>query len=162
MSIFIPIAIEIGFNSRTNTVREPDDGEIASFSEVMITKNISSEQTFVLDLEVTPQGCVTPVTPSATSRSDNVTLKDFDLLTATSDVMFLPQQQTIPINVVVYGDNRLEGRECFSIAISNSSLTASFSLGSVMTTIIFISDNGKWGIMKLKNPMTSHLCQQTR
>ena len=127
----------------------------------MITKSIPSEQTFVFDLWMS-RGCETPVIPPATSRSENDILKDFDLLTATRDVMFLPQQQTIPINVVVYGDNRLEGRECFGIAIFNRDPAQSFSLGLATSTFIFIADRGKWGIMKLNNSMISHLCQQTR
>ena len=139
MGVF-SIAIEIGFYSCLNTVQEPDNGEITPFSDVMITKSIPSEQTFVFDLRMSVQ-CGNLFTPYATSRSENETLKDFDLLTATRDVMFLPQQQTIPIDMVIYGDNRLEGTECFGIAIFSNNLIPSFFPGSEIQ--ISIKDNGK-------------------
>lgn len=141
--------IEIGFKSRSITVEEPADSEIILSNQTIIIKDRPSEQTFIFDLE-TIGFCLQPSVAFATLRRDPANQDgDYDVVTATSNLIFPPELQTITVDIAIFGDNRIEGRECFCFDIRNTFGPLFRTNFFEQNQVVFIADNSTLNNKKL-------------
>ena len=149
-NIDVLLDIEIGFTQETLHVDEPENGRTVIINEILLQKNRQTEQTFVLHLGIS-NGCFDGA--PARQLTDENTQSDADFAITTNGILFPPDMQTLPIIVTLFGDNRIEGLECFQISASaGSTIGPFFSLPSYnsdafQTVQVYIQDSGEHSLV---------------
>ena len=140
--------LAIGFTDFALSVDEPDDGsgETEIFNGTVLAKSIQSEQTYILQISTTPRCNDSADNTFATFRTESGNEDaDLEILTTLNGLLFPPEVQTLPILVALFGDDRIEGQECYDFQLfPDVTIGPSFSPFMLFQEqTVFIRDNGE-------------------
>lgn len=113
-------------------MEEPADGQ-TTYANTTIRKDRPSEQTFIFNIHFMTCG------QFDSDATDATPLADYMITTTT--LLLSPQFDTITLDFAIFGDDLIEGSECFRLMLTSD--LPSFSTSNEQYVYVYIADNGQ-------------------